>query len=97
MAKFNAAIGATASAWLLALLVIAGELSGPLKALLKDTFGHHWIGKAVLVTGALLLFGFVFRDRKSIGTWKDEKAAWVSVLLSLAAIFLFFIIHYLIK
>lgn len=97
MAKFNASIGAAASAWLLALLVIAGELSAPFKALLKDTFSHHWIGKAVLVTAAFLLLGFVFRNRKSVGKWGDEKAAWYSVLLSLGAIFLFFIIHYFVE
>ena len=94
MTKFNFCLGAAASAWLLAILVIVAELYVPFKNLLKSTFSHHWIGKAVIITIAFLAFGFILRDKKSVGNIRDDKLAWYSMLGSLIVIFLFFIMEF---
>ena len=95
MTKFNFYLGAAASAWLLVILVIVAELMEPFKNLLKDIFSHHWIGKGVLITLIFLAFGFLLRNKKSIGNIKDDKLSWYSMLGSLIVIFLFFIIEFL--
>lgn len=94
MTKFNFYLGAAASAWLLAILVIVAELYEPFKNLLKSTFSHHWIGKAVIITIAFLVFGFLLRNKGSIGNFSDDKLAWYSMLGSLIVIFLFFIMEF---
>ena len=94
MAKFSFYFGVTAGSWLLSILVVSAELYVPFKELLKAAFGHHWIAKAVLITAAFLLSGFVFRSRKAIGDIPDERIAWYSALGSLALIALFFIAEY---
>jgi len=95
MAKFNFYLGAAASAWLLTVLVVIAELVEPFKNFLKATFSHHWIGKAVMITFAFLVFGFLLRNKKSIGKFSDDKLAWYSMLGSLIVIFLFFVIEFL--
>ncbi len=94
MKKFNFYLGAAVSAWLLAVLVIVAELIIPFKAFLKSTFIHHWIGKAVIITAAYFLFGYLLREKDSIGKYSDEDAAWYSVLGSLLVIFLFYVIEF---
>ena len=94
MAKFNLYFGATTSTWLLAILVIVAELAEPFKTFLKDTFSHHWIGKAAIITISFLLFGLLLRNKDSIMNVSDDKLAWYSVLGSLIVIFLFFIIEF---
>lgn len=96
MTKFNFYLGAAASAWLLAVLVIVAELFLPFKDFLKNIFSHHWIGKAVIIFGAFFIFGFFMRNKNSIGKISDGKFAWYSTLLSLAIMLLFFIVHYFI-
>lgn len=96
MKKFNFYLGAAVSAWLLAILVIVAELAGPFKTLLKTTFSHHWIGKAVIITLAFILFGFLLKERNSIGKFSDDDVAWYSVLGSLIVIFLFYVIEFFI-
>lgn len=90
--KFNFYLGAAASSWLLAVLVIAAELSEPFKTLLKTIFTHHWIGKAVIITLAFIAFGFVLPEKKSRN--QDKDVAWYSVLGSLIIIFLFYVIKF---
>ena len=85
--------GASAASVLLAVLVIAGELYAPFKAFLASVFTHHWVAKAVLVMAAFVIVGFVYKEKKIFGM-ESGKAAWYSVLGSLAVIFLFYIIHY---
>ena len=94
MAKFNFYFGAATSAWLLLILIIVAELIEPFKTLLKNTFGHHWIGKSVIIILAFLVIGFLLRNNKSIGKVKQDKIAWYSTLFSLIAILLFFAIEY---
>ena len=94
MAKFNFYAGASASAILLALLVILSELAEPFKALLASVFGHHWIGKAVLVAIAFLLAGFLLKEKTSLGKISFKDLAWKSSLASLAVIFLFYILEF---
>ena len=94
MAKFNFYLGAAASAWLLAILVIVSELISPFKTFLANAFTHHWIGKAVIVYSAFVVFGFLLQNKKSILNFSDEKAAWYSMLGSLIIIFLFFAIEF---
>jgi len=95
MTKFNFYLGAAASAWLLAILVIIAELVEPFKTLLKDIFMHHWIGKGVLITLAFLAVGFLLKNKTSLGKIPDDKLAWYSVLGSLIVIFLFFAVEFL--
>ena len=94
MAKFNFYLGAAASALLLAILVIIAELIVPFKDWLKATFGHHWIGKAVIITLAFLAIGFLTKNKKSLANLSDGKIEWYSVIASLIAIFLFFAIEF---
>lgn len=95
MKKFSFYLGASASAWMLAILVIAAELSEPFKNLLKSIFTHHWIGKAAVITFAFLLFGFMLNGKKSIAGIPSNKLAWYSMLGSLVIILLFFAIEFL--
>ncbi len=94
MTKFNYYFGATASAWLLAILVIAAELFAPFKDFLKNMFSHHWIGKAILIILAFVVFGFLMKNKDSTGNISDDKLAWYSVLGSLLVILLFFMIEF---
>lgn len=94
MAKFNFYFGTAASAWLLLILIVVAELIEPFKTLLKTTFGHHWIGKAIIVALAFLVFGFLLRNKESIGNVQQDKIAWYGTLFSLIAILLFFVIEY---
>ena len=91
MKKFNFYLGTTVSAWLLAVLVIVAELIEPFKNLLKIVFTHHWIAKAILITLAFLISGFLFKDKVI-----KDKLAWNSVILSLIIILLFYIFEYFI-
>ena len=95
MIKFNFYLGATVSAWLLVILIVIAEFIVQFKTFLASTFGHHWIGKAVIVTFAFLAFGFLLKNRNSIGDLSDDKLAWYSVLGSLIVIFLFFAVEFL--
>ena len=90
MTKFNFYLGGSVSAWLLTILIITAELFAPFKAFLKSTFTHHWIGKAVIITLAFIISGFLMREKET-----NEKVAWYSTLSSLLIIFLFYIIEFL--
>lgn len=94
MSNFNYFLGTAVSSWLLAILVIASELSAPFKTILKDVFTHHWVAKAVLVTLAFVLAGFLFRGTTTIGKYSVEKAAWQSSIGSLVVILLFYIVEF---
>lgn len=94
MTRFNFYLGAAASAWLLTILIVVAELVEPFKNFLKDLFTHHWIGKAVLITFAFLVFGFLFRNKDSIGNIPEDKLSWYSMLGSLILIFLFFVFEF---
>lgn len=96
MKRFNLYLGASASASLLAILIILAELSEPFKAILTTMFSHHWIGKAVVITLAFVVFGLLFRGKNRIGKFSDEKVAWYSVIGSLSVIFLFYLIEFFI-
>lgn len=87
--KFNFYLGAAVSAWLLAIMVITGELAAPFKALLQTLFGHHWIGKAVIVALVFAAVTFLVREKKP-----HEKLAWYSAVGSMAVIFLFYVIEF---
>ncbi len=95
--KFNFYLGAAVSAWLLSVLVVATEISAPFKNLLKTLMFHHWVGKAVLVSLAFVAFGFILKDKKSLGSLSDENVAWYSALFNLAFIFLVFTVFYFIE
>lgn len=94
MTKFNFYWGSAVSSWLLVILIVAAELYEPFKNLLKSVFTHHWIGKGVIIALAFLVFGFLLRDKNSVGKFSDEKIAWFSVIASLTVILLFFIIEF---
>ncbi|MFQ6119292.1 MAG: hypothetical protein ACE5KE_05310, partial [Methanosarcinales archaeon] len=62
--------------------------------LLKTSFTHHWIGKAIIITLSFVIFGFLLRRKESIGNFSNDKVAWYSVLGSLAIMLLFYIIEF---
>jgi hypothetical protein len=93
--KFNFYLGSAISAWLLAAMVIASELFPPFKDLLKSIFTHHWIGKTVIVLLVFLAASWLMKDKKSLAGVKDKDAGFYSVVGSLAAILLFFIIEFI--
>ncbi len=95
MKKFNLYNGAWASSILLAVLVIASELSKPFKTILASIFIHHWIAKAILITLIFIIFGFAYKKNELFGI-DSEKVAWYSVLGSLIIILLFYILHYVV-
>ena len=88
--RFNYYLATAVSAWLLAALVIVSQLVPPFKNVLAAVFTHHWVAKAIIITAAFIAAGFV--DRKV-----SEKAAWYSMLGSLAAIGLFFVVEYVLS
>lgn len=92
--KFNLYFGAAAGAWLLTLLIITAELSESFKTLLKTMFVHHWIAKAVLITIAFVIFGFLLKEKNAIGRFSDEKIALYSVQGAFIIIFLFYVLEY---
>ncbi len=94
MKKFNFHFGAAASAWMLVILVIAAELAEPFKNLLKSGFGHHWVGKAVIMFLTFVIMGLLMRNKRSVAGVLDSKLAWYGVLASLLAIFLFYVVEF---
>lgn len=94
MVNFNFYLGASVASWLLTIMVIAAEMIEPFKSFLKSIFGHHWIGKAVIITLVFIVFGFLLKGRSSIGNFPNEKVAWYSMIGSLAAIFLFYLVDF---
>lgn len=92
--RFSFYNGAFAASVLLAVLVIAAELSKLFKDFLASVFTHHWIGKAVLTATTFVVVGLIYK-KDSIFDINSEKAAWYSMLGSLAAILLFYIAHFL--
>ena len=93
MRGFNFYLGASASAWLLTIMVILSELFEPFKESLKETFSHHWIGKLVIITIAFFALGFLVKE-DSIKKISNDKFAWRSIIGSLIIIILFFIFEY---
>ena len=91
MRKLNLYLGSAVSVWLLTIMVITAELSAPFKGLLIAIFSHHWIGKAVIITLAFVITGFLFKETKA-----NKKIAWYSVIGSLVVIFLFYTLEFLI-
>lgn len=85
--KFNYTLGTTVSAWVLAALVVIAQLSPAFKSLLAAVFTHHWIAKAVLITVVFVVAGCIDRN-------VSEKKAWYSIVGSLVAIGLFFVVEY---
>ncbi len=94
LSKLNLYLGATISSWALAALVVATELYAPFKNILASTFTHHWIGKGVLTALVFILFSYLLRNRKKIGSYKDGEAAWYSAIGSLAVISIFYLIEF---
>lgn len=94
MKKFNFYFGAAASAWALVILVVAAELAEPFKNLLKNTFSHHWVGKAIIIFLTFIILGLFMRNKNSVAGIPDSKLAWYSVLASLLAIFLFYLVEF---
>ena len=94
MKRFNVYLGAAAGAWMLVILVVTAELAEPFKNLLKGLFGHHWIGKAVIMFLAFAIAGLSMRNKHSVAGVSDSRLAWYGVLASLAAILLFYLAEF---
>jgi len=79
-------------------ITVWGELSTPLKDWLKNFTGHHWTSKSILsvllYAVATILFYFIFRDPNETRIRKSLILLFVSLLLSIAAITLFFTGHH---
>lgn len=92
--KFDLYLGAMTSALTLVVLVIAAELAEPLKEILKILFWHHWIGKGIIVYLVFLVSGLIGGSRK-YSNYSNDRIAWYSVLGSLALIFAFYLLEYM--
>lgn len=92
--KFNFYNAGFAASALLAVLVLASELSKPFKDFLESIFTHHWVAKAILVAIAFVSLGYLLKKDKLFNI-ESEKLAWYSTLGSLAIIFLFYVYHFL--
>ncbi len=90
--KFNFFAGVTASSLLLTLMVIVAELYAPFKDILKAVFGHHWIGKVVIMAIVFFAVSYLYRDKKF-----SEKNAWYSAIISVSVILLFYIVNYMVS
>ena len=86
MRKFDYNGGALASSAALAAAVIVAELFPPFKNFLTATFSHHWIGKTAIVIAFFVVGGYTLKA--------SEKKAWYGALASLAAMLMFFVLHY---
>ena len=79
-------------------ITVWGELSTPLKDWLKNFTGHHWTSKSILsvllYAVATILFYFIFRNPNETRIRKSLILLFVSLLLSIAAITLFFTGHH---
>lgn len=86
MRKFDYYGGVFVSSIALAAAVMGAELFAPFKSALAAVFTHHWPGKVFIVVVAFILGGYFLR--------RSEKSAWYATIGSLAAILVFFIIHF---
>ena len=73
-----AALAAAIAIVVVVALTVGGELLPPLKAWLKATFSHHWIGKGVLAAAVFLVLTFIGSLRSAVG--EDRAAAGVRLL-----------------
>jgi hypothetical protein len=82
-----------------AIITIWGELSPALKGTLKDFTGHHWISKSLLVVLVyligLIVFYFVWREITPEALRKSLIYLNLITIISVLAVFLFFVWHYL--
>lgn len=89
------ALSSIAVSVFVALITISGEEYVPLKAWLKDTFTHHWIGKSVLSVVLFICSSAVcyFLPLKNIGL--STSIIWASVMAILSAVAMtgYFILH----
>jgi hypothetical protein len=88
MKKFDFYGGIFLASMLLPAAVIVAEMFAPFKNLLTSLFTHHWIGKLAIVIAAFVAGGYFLR--------KKAERVWYVTLGSLAAILLFFMLHYFI-
>ncbi|MBI4017494.1 MAG: hypothetical protein HY366_00950 [Candidatus Aenigmarchaeota archaeon] len=79
---------------MLAVLVVAAELYAPFKSSLASAFMHHWVGKLVLVSLVFFATAYVYRNKTEILGVADGRVGWFSVLGSLAAILLFYVVEF---
>jgi len=92
--KFNFYNAGFVASTLLAILVLASELSTPFKDFLASILTHHWVAKGILIAVAFVIAGYWLKQNKLFNI-ESEKLAWYSTLGSLAVIFLFYIYHFL--
>jgi len=86
--------GGIISIALVTILTVVGDLYSPLKDWLKVTFSHHWIGKGVLSTVALILGGiggglFEIDGRKQTAD-KLLSALAIVLIVGIIALLLFY-------
>ena len=87
---------AIAAIWFTVALTIAAEFSASLKNFLASVTGHHWVTKsvaAIVLYAAIYLIFMRLPEPRSI----KKEAMWAlwSAILGGAAIFLFFVWHFL--
>jgi len=89
-------ISTIATIILIAVMTVVAEMYSPFKTMLANMAGHHWVSKGIisLVFFAIVYFAFI---KKELATNAVNQALYVliSVVLSGAAIFVFYILHFL--
>ena len=98
---YASTLGAILSVLFVTVITIWAELSPALKDWLKNLSGHHWKSKGYLMmalyAATLLIVYFAARN---ITLGKIRKAIWYLIAATLggtAAIFFFFVWHYLVS
>jgi hypothetical protein len=72
-------------------LVISKELSLPIKLMLKNTFGHQWIGHGLITLGVFLFFYMLYPFSNKI----NIKHSWTFIILiiSIFTILIFYLLN----
>lgn len=86
----NATLATIIAILFITVITISGELLPPIKDWLKQTLFHHWVGKGVL--GLLL---WVLIAPLPIKYKPTSRTVLLILIGSVSAIFLFYILHYL--
>ena len=59
--------------WLVVVMTLAAEFSEPFKALLAETFTHHWIGKSVLAAAIYVGTSIIIFAVPSAGSQEQAR------------------------
>ena len=90
----SVAIAASATALMLAIVIITAEEVPALKDWLKQTFSHHWLGKGALSTAPFVVASIALRAKRETPRLSTLIIIeTIVVILAAVAITGFFLLH----